>query len=501
MTQGEMMIGNYELKNCVASGSTTQIWEVTEPGSPVQLAMKLMLDEARKDPAEKAVLKHEFKVGQAMNHPSFLRYHKIEITKHHAFILMDFFRSPSLKTQITSNRTAIQSSFKKLAEALANAYAFMHQAGWLHRDIKPDNILVNRAGEARVIDFSLSSRVKSGIALMMAGKQKAIQGTRTYIAPETILKKPATPQTDMYSLGVTFFEVLTGQPPFAGDTPNELLKKHLGEDPVGPSFHNKNVTKDLDRIVLKLLAKDPAKRYDSMQDLESALRSVRCFEEDPLALQERKAQEAKDQQAASVDKRLDSRADADRVAKGITAPVAKKRERKATESFLREEAARAAAKGKGQPSGESSPAAGPTPAAPVQPMPVQPMPGQMMPGMGFPQMPGYPGMAYPQMPQPGMPWPGQMPPGMGFPQMPGYPGMAYPQIPQSGMAEPQPMPPGFPSPQPQMQPGQQSATGASQVPNQTPPVQTQPAQAAPPQPATPPAEEPREASLDDFILE
>ena len=75
MSEGQMNVGNYELRNCVASGSTTQIWEVSQAGSPMQLAMKLMLDDARKIAAEKNVLKHEFKIGKMMDHPSFLRFH------------------------------------------------------------------------------------------------------------------------------------------------------------------------------------------------------------------------------------------------------------------------------------------------------------------------------------------------------------------------------------------------------------------------------------------
>ncbi|HIE96584.1 MAG TPA: hypothetical protein EYQ63_06145, partial [Fuerstia sp.] len=159
MSEGQMTVGNYELRNCVASGTSTQIWEVVEAGTPMQLAMKLMLDDARKDPIEKAVLKHEFKVGKSLQHPSFLQFRDLEINRDHIFFTMDFFRSPSLKTHITSNLPAIQSVFPKLAETLVQAFQYMHETGWLHRDIKPDNILVNKAGEARVIDFSLSSKV------------------------------------------------------------------------------------------------------------------------------------------------------------------------------------------------------------------------------------------------------------------------------------------------------------------------------------------------------
>ncbi|MCA9083219.1 MAG: serine/threonine protein kinase, partial [Planctomycetaceae bacterium] len=405
MSEGQITIGNYELRNCVASGSSTQIWEVSQPGSPMQLAMKLLLDDALKDANEKSILKHEFKVGKSLEHPCFLRFHEIEVNRDHGFFTMDFYRSPSLKTHITTGLPAIQSSFKKLAESLAQAFFYMHESGWLHRDIKPDNILVNKTGEVRVIDFSLTTRVLGGLGKLFAGKQKAIQGTRTYIAPETILKKPPTQQTDIYSLGVTFFEVLTGQPPFAGDSPNALLKKHLGEDPVGPSIMNANVTKELDRVILQMLEKNPAKRFGSMQELESALRNIRCFEEDPLTLFERKQQEARDSMSQSIDRRLDSRADAERTAKGIAAPAKPQAKRRVSEAVLREEEERkrkeeAKKQQAAMPAGMQYPPGMPMPGMPMQP-------GMMYPGMMYPGMPMPPGMGYPGMPMPGMP----MPPG------------------------------------------------------------------------------------------
>lgn len=483
----EMIVGNYELRNCVASGTTTQIWEVAQQGSPMQLAMKLMLDEHRKDPKERAVLKHEFKIGKLMDHPTFLRFHELEINRDHSFFVMDYFRSPSLKTHITSNLTAVQSSFPKLAESLAMAFHFMHDLGWLHRDIKPDNILVNKAGEVRIIDFSLSAKIKGGLSKMLGGKSKQIQGTRTYIAPETILKKLPTPQTDMYSLGVSLFEVLTGHPVFAGDSPNALLKKHLGEDAVAPSVFNPNVTKDLDRIILRTLEKNPQKRFDTMQDLANALRNCRCFETDPLELQAQKLAKEKEEASQSVDKRLDSRADADRTSRGIEAPLRAKRKIVIDPKLLREEEARKAKLAGKIPD---------QPAAQQQPMmPQQPM---MYPGM-MPQQPMmYPGMM-PQ--QPGM-YPGMMPPGMMPPQQPMMqPGMLPPQ--QQPVPAQQPVQPTAP---PVQQPAQPTAPPPQQpvqaqpVPPQPPTTQPapQPAAPQPQQPAADPAQ-PQVASTEDMI--
>lgn len=480
MSEGDMTVGGYQLKNCIASGTHTQIWEVTAMGSPMQLAMKLMLDDSRKDGAQKAILKHEYKVGNALDHPSFLRFHDIEMNRDHAFFVMDYFRSPSLKNQITSNLIGVQASFKKLASFLAQAYFLMHEAGWLHRDIKPDNILMNRAGECRVIDFSLSSRIKSGLGKMLGGKEKQIQGTRTYIAPETILRKAPTQQTDIYSLGVTFFEILTGAPPFAGDTPNALLQKHLGEVATAPSFINNNVSKELDRIILKMLDKKPENRFQSMQELESALRSVKCFEVEPQQLLEDKQRKERELAAQSVDKRLDSRADADRTEKGIVIPLKVKKKKEMTASMKRDEALREKAQAeKNARKGISAPTEAAPPQQPQQPsypnpqmpmpqpgMPMYPMPGPMMPGMGMP----------------GQPMPGQMMPGM----QPQYGQMPPQQMPMPGQMPPSQQPPAQPQPvQPQQQPAQQPQPTQQPQPAQQQPAPPQPAPAAPaPQPPT-----------------
>lgn len=518
MSDADMTVGGYQLKNCIASGTHTQIWEVEEMGSPMQLAMKLMLDESRKDGAQKAVLKHEYKVGASLDHPSFLRFHDIEINRDHAFFVMDYFRSPSLKNQITSNLVSVQASFKKLAEFLAQAYFIMHEAGWLHRDIKPDNILMNRAGESRVIDFSLATRVKSGLSKMLGGKQKQIQGTRTYIAPETILRKSATEQTDIYSLGVTFFEVLTGAPPFAGDTPNVLLKKHLSEDATSPSFINPNVTKDLDRIVLRMLEKKPENRFQSMQELESALRSVKCFETDPMQLLEEKRRAEKEASDQSVDKRLNSRADAERTEKGIVVPMKTKKKKEMTASMKRDEALRAKNEAsKAAAKGLTDPAAAPVPQnQPMMPQfPNYPSPPMQMPQPGMPMYP-MPGQMMPGMPQMGHPMPGQMVPGQQMPpgqpmQMP--PQQAPPQQPpQQQMPVQQPPQqagqPGIPAPQP-AQPAAQTPVPPAPAPQQPanpPPAASQDQGAEGRKPISRPADPENdsaleEATFDDFLIE
>ena len=495
VAEGQLTVGTFELHNCIASGNSTQIWEVSEPGAPMQLAMKLLLEEALKDSAEKNTLKHEFKVGTALDHPGFLRFHQIEVNRDHGFFTMDFVRCPSLKAHLSSGLPALQSNFLKMAEDLCRAFHFMHEQGWLHRDIKPDNIMVNKAGETKVIDFSLSTRLKSGLGKMF-GKEKTIQGTRNYIAPETILKKTADQRTDLYSLGIVFYEVVTGNLPFAGESPNALLKKHLAETPAPPTAINPNVTLELEAAILKMMAKKPADRFQSLQEAGAALRGLKCFQEDPLELNERMKREQKEQLAQSVDKRLDSRADAERTSKGIKNPVQKKVRRKPTAAALKEEQIRKEREttdkaAQSQPAATAVPPGMPQQYAvmpgyggggpywpgqsyPGQPMPGQPMPGQPMPGQPMPGQP-MPGQPMPGQPMPGQPMPGQPMPGQPMPGQP-MPGQPMPGQPMPGQLMPgQPMP-GQPMPG-QLMPGQ--LMPGQPMPGQPMPGQLMPGQLMP----------------------
>ena len=466
MAENQNLVGGYELKNCIASGSSTQVWEVVEQGGTVPLAMKLLLPEKLKDAEAKGVLKHEFKVGSQLEHPGFVRFHKLEMNRDHGFLLMDYFRAPSLKAQLSANLPETQSRLKKIVEAVCQAFVHLNEKGWLHRDIKPDNILVNKTGEVRVIDFSLACRLATGVMKLLAGKQKNIMGTRTYIAPEIIMRRPPTAQSDVYSLGVTIYEIVTGVPPFAGLSPNDLLKKHISEEAAPPSAVNKNCTPELDMVLMKMLSKKPKDRPQEMRDVMSLFRNCRVFLEDPVELHDRKVKEAKANESLSVDKRLDSRADADRVSRGIAAPLKPTKSKRTTAPI-----------GEMAPPKKSGAAPAPAqPAAPAAPM-AYGMPG-MMPGM-MPQ-PMMPGMMPGMMPQPMMP--GMMP----QPMMPGMmPGM-MPQPMMPGMM-PQPMMPGM-MPQPGMVPGMapQPMVPPTGPPVAVPPPAVSAVQSAPAAPAVVP---------------
>lgn len=459
------VIDDYELTMPpLATGNATQVFEVKQKSSGQQFAMKLLLPEAFADLEQKKSLKHEATVGKSFDHPSLIRIFDLVMSKTQGYFIMEYFRSVNLKQMLRGERSVAQGRIKKIIESLSQALAHMHEKGWLHKDIKPDNILLTKGGEVKLIDFSLAGKPSGGLTKLMGGsKSIVIQGTRTYISPEMIRRKPITFSADIYSLGITFYEVLTGRPPFIHGNPNELLMAHVRDTPERPSGYNPNVTPEADALVMRMLAKDPKGRPATMQDVYTEIRSLKIFKEDPEEYAREQAKQAEDKFQDSMASRLDSRTDAGRD-KSAPAPAPKPKPAPPPKP--------AAAK----PAAPAPAASAPQPAMP----PGYPPPGypqQYPPGYGQP-MPYYPqGVPVPQG-QPQWPaYPQQMPPGYGYP--PGYP-MPPGAVPP-GMMPGQPVPPPTAMPAPQAGPAAQPPAAG--------PV------AAPAQPAARPAEKDEEEDL------
>src|SRR5262249_40190938 len=144
-------------------------------------------------------------------------------------------------------REKLPDIFKQWATALA----FMNAKGWVHRDVKPDNVLVNSAGELRLIDFALAKRIiKETFFSRLFGKKVKVQGTRSYMSPEQIRGQSLDGRADIYSFGASVYEMITGRPPFRGASSQDLLAKHIAEKPVTPRLHKPEITEEFAALVL-----------------------------------------------------------------------------------------------------------------------------------------------------------------------------------------------------------------------------------------------------------
>jgi len=455
-------IDGFDLVNCIATGNVSQVWEVKEVATGQSYAMKLLLPEAFSDPGQKAQIKHEARIGKACDHPNLIRVYEVKTSRKHCYFTMELFRGANLKGMIRSDLTSVQVRAKKIMEGVTQALAHLHEKGWAHKDVKPENILITRGGDVRLIDFSLTARSAGALAKAFTRRNSVIiQGTRTYIAPELIRRNPATTSVDMYSLGITLYEMLTGRPPFIMGNPDALLMAHIQTKPETPSLLNPNLAPECDRLVLKMLAKRPKDRPTNMQEVYAEIRSINFFKTD---MQEHaKAAELSrlDTFKDSMGHRLDSRTDAGRTPEELATANAGAQ----AKSRKIDAARKAAATSLDEKTRGGAPAAAPHVPGPP-PMPAM-MPGAFPMAPGFPMpAPGYPmpGMPMPGMPMPGFPMPGfpmpgqQYPPPMPMPTMPMHPAMpgAGQGGPQPATAAPQPQAPAPAQPAAQAPPKRRS---------------------------------------------
>jgi serine/threonine protein kinase len=250
---------------------------VVEGASGRHFAMKLLLPEKARDPVHRRFLAHEATVGKQLAHPNIIKIVAVEKTGPNPYIVMEFFPAGNLKLRIMRKDTEfIYEKGQDILKQSATALAFMNAKGWIHRDVKPDNLLVNSAGEVRLIDFALAYQPPTGFARWFGRKPKA-QGTRSYMSPEQIRGQILDGRADVYSFGATAYELVASRPPFRGLTAHDLLTKHISEKPVSPQMYNKDVTDEFAELVLHMLQKKKQDRPKDFHEVLMALRTMRVF--------------------------------------------------------------------------------------------------------------------------------------------------------------------------------------------------------------------------------
>lgn len=282
----EQTIGGYRLMNHMTTGQTSQVWEVNEPGSGRHFAMKLLLPEYTKSSVHRKLLEHEARVGMPMSHPNVIKMLKLSKDKDIQFLIMEFFPGGNVKLRMMRKHSIIRERCHSILTQSAAGIAHIHDRGWIHRDVKPDNILLNSSGELKIIDFGLAKRIERSAGMFgwfRGGRKRGTTaGTRSYMSPEQILNRPLDERADIYSFGATMYEIVSGRPPFRGNSPNDLLNKHLKEKPAMLQFVVPDVTEEFAQLCQRCLAKDKKERFRNMHELLVQLRSTRIFKGDKL---------------------------------------------------------------------------------------------------------------------------------------------------------------------------------------------------------------------------
>jgi serine/threonine-protein kinase len=278
----EEQLGNYRLLKMMMQGQTSQVWEVVELSSHRHFAIKLLLPEKAAISENRRLLFHEANVGQKLAHPNIIKIVHVNKDPKAPYFVMEFFPAGSLKLRLLRKQMDfIKERAHSIFNQAATGLAYMNESGWVHRDIKPDNMLVNAAGELRIIDFALAQRVeKPNFLSRLLRRRGKAQGTRSYMSPEQIRDEPLDGRSDIYSYGASAYELVTGRPPFRGKDNQDLLQKHIIEKPAPPQMHNADITDDCGALILRMLAKRREDRPQNFHEVLMKLRTIRVFKSD-----------------------------------------------------------------------------------------------------------------------------------------------------------------------------------------------------------------------------
>src|SRR3954470_8045875 len=234
-----------------------------------RLAIKILNDRHAHDDQFVERFRREAKNAAGLSHPNIVSIYDRGEFDGSYYIAMEYLEGRTLKELIVRNGPTPVPIAIDYTRQMLSAIAFAHRNGVVHRDIKPHNIVVGRDGRLKVTDFGIA---RSGASQMT--EAGSIIGTAQYLSPEQAKGAHVDQRSDIYSVGIVLYEMLTGEVPFNGDTPVEIAMKHLSTVPTPPSDLNEKVPHDLDAIVLRALAKEPEQRYQSSEEMDADLARV-----------------------------------------------------------------------------------------------------------------------------------------------------------------------------------------------------------------------------------
>jgi beta-lactam-binding protein with PASTA domain/predicted Ser/Thr protein kinase len=262
----------YEVEARIGAGGMAEVWRGHDRVLNRTVAIKTLLPQFARDASFVDRFRREAQAAARLNHSGIVSVYDSGTDGDTPYIVMEFIEGRTLADYLSSGKTLPPMQAAQIAKDIAESLAVAHAQGVIHRDIKPANVMVTRDGKVLVMDF--------GIARLISGPETAPQtsavlGTASYLSPEQAQGQPVDARTDIYALGVVLYEMLTGRPPFTGDSPMAIAYKQVNATPPAPSSANPDVPPELDAVVMRALSKNPANRYQTGKEFADDLERAR----------------------------------------------------------------------------------------------------------------------------------------------------------------------------------------------------------------------------------
>ena len=271
--QGTVLNNRYSILRTLGEGGMACVYLAHDEVLDRDVALKVLWERFARDKEFVERFEREARSAGSLSHPNIVQvYDRGETEDGTAYMAMECISGGTLKDRIVREGSLSSGDAATVAIQVAGALGAAHERGVIHRDIKPHNILLSSSGEAKVTDFGIA-RAAAATTTTRTGR---ILGTANYMSPEQALGQRVDPRTDLYSLGVVLFEMLTGELPFRGDSPITVSMKHVNEPPPPPKKLDPGLSEGANAVVLKLLAKDPDDRYADAEGLIEDLEKMKA---------------------------------------------------------------------------------------------------------------------------------------------------------------------------------------------------------------------------------
>src|ERR1700749_3915036 len=277
MTQPRLLGGRYELDGGVGRGGMAEVYRARDIRLDRIVAVKTLREDLARDQTFQARFRREAQAAASLNHPSIVAVYDPGADEagqtNVPYIVMENVDGRTLRELLRDDRRLLPERALEITDGVLRALDYSHRNGIVHRDIKPGNVMLTRSAEVKVMDFGIARAVSDSQATMTQTAQ--VIGTAQYLSPEQARGERVDARSDLYSTGCLLYELLTGRPPFTGDSPVAIAYQHVRENPIPPSRVDPEIPVWADSIVLKAMAKDPAERYQSAGEMRNDIQRAR----------------------------------------------------------------------------------------------------------------------------------------------------------------------------------------------------------------------------------